>query len=186
MTHHLLIFNQGRYLFFLKPAHGLFEIHGEYDDGEENGQGVRDRLGGVNGADLVGKQLRHDVDKRQQQHEFAHDSDDYRAQRVAYRDEGHLTRYLDSENEHRAAVDAQRSCGKPDKLRIRGEHAGKYLRKQHDQRPERDGVYDAYLQQQAEALAHTCGVFCAEVVARYGLCALRDALKRQHGKLHDA
>ncbi len=186
MMHHLLIFNQGRYLFFLKLFQRFFEVHGEYGDGEENGQTVRGGLGGVYCADLVGQKLRHDVDKRQKQYEFAHDRDDYRAQRIAYRDEGHLACYLDAENEHRAAVDAQCVRGKVDKLCIRGEHAREYLWKQHDQRPKRDGIDKADIQQQAEAFAHTRGVFRTEVIARYRLCTLRNALKRQHRKLHDA
>lgn len=164
----------------------LAKLRRKQDGGARDGDHVRDGLGQIHGGRPVGQQRRQQIDQRQQQHEFAQHGHDDRAQRAADGHERHLAGDLDAEQKQPRAIDAQHARREGDERRVRREDARKQAGGELDERPERDRVDQAHLEQQAKRLAHARGVFRAEVVARDRLRALSDALQRQHGKLHHA
>ena len=165
---------------------GFAKLRRKQDGRARDGNDVRDRLGQIHGRRLVGQQRRQQIDQRQEQHELAQHGHDDRAHRAADGHERHLAGDLDAEQEQARAVDAQHARREGDELRVRREDAREQTGEELDEQPERDGVDQAHLQQQVERFTHAVGVLCAEVVARDRLCALTDALQRQHGKLHHA
>ena len=164
----------------------LAKLRRKQDGRARDGDHVRDGLGQIHGGRLIGQQRRQQIDQRQQQHEFAQHGHDDRAQRAADGHERHLACDLDAEQKQPRAIDAQHARREGDERRVRREDARKQTGGELDERPERDRVDQAHPEQQAKRLAHACGVFRAEVVARDRLRALPDALQRQHGKLHHA
>lgn len=106
----------------------FFEVYREHYNSKDNGERVRDGLGGVHRKRLVCNDERHDVDKRQQERKFSHNCDDYRAHGIADGHEGHLAGYLYAENEHCAAVYPESARCEPDKSGIGGEHPREKLR----------------------------------------------------------
>ena len=126
------------------------------------------------------------IDQRQQQHELPQHRHDDGAGGVADGHKGHLAGDLDAHQEQGPAVDPQHPGGEGHQLRVGSEDPGKDPGEQLDAAPQHQGVAQAYLQQQPEGLAHPLGVARPVVIAGDGLGPLGDALKGQHGELHDA
>ena len=130
--------------------------------------------------------MRQNEDQRNQQHELAQDGHDDGARRVADGNKRHLAGNLNTEDEQRAAIDAQRLGGEDQQLGVRRENPREGLREEHDAAPEDDRIRQAGLEQREERLPDARGVSRAEVVAGNRLRALRQPLQREHRELHHA
>ena len=169
-----------------KDPQCLFELERKQNGCKRNGDKIRNRLRKVDTHRFIGNKHRNDINKRQQKHEFSHDRNGYRSLRVAYRNKRHLTRDLDSEYKHTAEINRQNTRCKAQKLLVGREYSRKGSRKQHDRTPKQSRITKTRPQQKEERPLYPRTVFRPEVKAEYRLRALRDTLKREHCKLHNA
>ena len=72
-----------------------------------HGEDVRDRLCGVNTDGAVADDMRHNINEGQEQNELPHHRNYDRRGRVSERNEGHLARDLDAEQDHSAKINAE-------------------------------------------------------------------------------
>ena len=165
----------------------LFKQNCKQNGGKRNRNKIGYRFRRVNSSRFVGrKNLRHNVDERDQQHKFAHHRNGDGGFGVAERGKCHLARHLNTEKQHARHIDAQRFFRECKQFRLACKHGGKSLRKQHYGCPKQRGVTHAGDQKQLKCGLNTLCIAGAVVVADDGLRTLAKPLQRQHGELHNA